>query len=315
MKLSQAMVETFATHIANQLPDSCTLVGIPRGGLAAAYLVASKRQVGQTILVRSADEPRWLPLPDQGTVLIDDLVATGSTLVQEAERLDQRIDAFAALVHKRIGDLPFQGQRLITGHSVPGDEWVEFPWESREQGGTPLDAVRRLIEYLGDDPTRDGLVGTPERVLRFYDELRAQREMDWNVTCFETTVDDLTIATGIPFASLCEHHMLPYEGTFAVGYLPEGEVLGLSKIPRAIQTLSAGLSIQEGLTAAVAEMVQKMTSTDDVAVISEAVHTCVTMRGPRSPGTRMVSSSMHGQFRKNQDLRNEFLAIARGAQK
>jgi GTP cyclohydrolase I len=319
-KMKQQEASEFARELLDMLPDgSCTLVGIPRGGLATAYLMATHRKPDTTIRVRSVDD--WTH--DQMTedlgcgepvVLVDDIAVTGETLLRTRDQIRKAagFTHYAVLVLKP-GNEAGLPTPLVNATRVPQEDWVEFPWESREVGGKPEDAVRRLIEYLGDDPTREGLEDTPRRVLGFLDELRERRTEPVVVTVFPTEVDDLTVVSGVPFDSLCEHHMLPYSGVMHVGYIPNGQVLGLSKIPRGIAAIAAGLTIQEGLTHEVGRFVARVAGTESVAVVSTATHTCVTMRGPRVPGTEMVSSSMQGRFRADADLRAEFMSIVRSS--
>ena len=316
-KISQVEAEELARKLLALImmkdeSQVITLVGIPRGGLVAAYLMKCQRFAGQTINVRSAaDYDRALMVADseQGPVyLVDDITVTGETLKRVSG--DFQLSGYLSLLLKR-GNEAGLPEPFHHADRVAEDEWVEFPWEANENSGKPEDAVRRLIEYLGDDPTREGVLDTPARVLRFYDELREGRE-PFNGTVFGSEADDLTIVAHVPFASLCEHHMLPYAGTMSVGYIPNGRVPGLSKIPRSIAMLSSGLTIQENLTREVGRLIGRMAGTESTAVVSRAIHSCVTMRGARVPGTEMVSSAMQGRFRNDSDLRSEFLSIIGG---
>ena len=311
--ISQSEAERMALQLNTFTEgERTTLVGIPRGGLAVAYLMKAQRLPNRTIEIRSLDD--WnstAQLTDFGrgsVYLVDDITVTGETLKRSSEGIS--FNGYLTMYLKRGSERGLPAN-LYHASSVPRDEWVTFPWETREREGKPEDAVRRLIEYLGDDPLREGLLETPRRVLSFYAELR-EAGKSFEATVFESQVEDLTVVRGVPFASLCEHHMLPYAGTMDVGYIPHGKVLGLSKIPRAITMLASGLTIQEGLTAQVNDLIQKIAGVESVGVVSRAVHTCVTMRGPRAPGTEMISSAMQGRFRSDYDLRSEFLSIIGG---
>lgn len=174
-----------------------------------------------------------------------------------------------------------------------------------------MQAVRTLILYLGDDPTRDGLVETPRRFLAFLDELKEFTQEDVSLTAFESVCDDLVIEHDIAFSSLCEHHMLPYFGRAQVGYLPTGKVIGASKIARIVYKFAAGLTIQEHLTHDVAHHLQTAAGLASVAVTTKAQHMCMEMRGVYAHGASLSYSAMLGEFRTSPVLRAEFLALTR----
>lgn len=293
-----------------------TLIGVPRGGLVAAYAIASKRFPDQGIHVRSidalSDDQLLADAAISDVYLVDDIFVTGGTIKRELEKRDASLFHGVLVLGFKQGAEREMPTNMKATYRWKQDEWVVFPWEYRELDGKPYDSVQRLIEYLGDDPTRPGLVDTPRRVLGYLDELKARRNAEVTATVFEMEqYDDLVVVRNIPFSSLCEHHMLPYHGTVDVGYLSSGTVLGLSKIPRAVDVIASGLTIQEGLTTMLAHAVSDMSKSEDIAVVSRATHTCVTMRGPRAPGTEMVASTMLGKFREG-SLRAEFLSLIGG---
>lgn len=321
LTLSISEVDRTCEQLASRfVSETTTLVGIPRGGITAAYAIASKRRPDQKIVVRSLDD--WpqsqadIDLRIGDVFLCDDIADSGRTLQQARETLAARgvyqpHIGNVTLGYKEHADGTTDHRLSHTVHRWSSDQWVVFPWENEGgQSAGPLDSVRRLIEYVGDNPERPGLQETPRRVLAFYDELKERREAEFEVTTFETSIDDIVVVKDIPFSSLCEHHMLPYHGTMSAAYLADGTVLGLSKIPRAVTAVAAGLTMQEGVTAQVAKAIQDMAKTEDVAVVSRAIHTCVTMRGPKTPGTEMMASSMHGKFRDS-DMRAEFFGLIR----
>ena len=178
-------------------------------------------------------------------------------------------------------------------------------------------AVRELLEALGEDPTREGLVRTPERVAAFLTEFTSGRDTN-PATVLETTFsaehDEMVIVTDIPFASICEHHLLPFVGKAHVGYIPSktGEVTGLSKLARAVDVVSKRLQMQERLTSQVADAIESALDPRGVIVVVEAEHMCMSMRGVRKPGHRTVTSSVRGVFRENVATRAEAMAIIRG---
>jgi len=191
----------------------------------------------------------------------------------------------------------------------------------REHAGDALDengdngrveaAVRRILEEIGEDPDRQGLLGTPERVHRMYTELTAGYHVDpdrlINNAVFDVDYSEMVIVKDIPFYSLCEHHLLPFFGSAAVAYIPRGRVIGLSKIPRVVEMYARRLQVQERLTQQVAEFLQDRLAPQGVGVVIEATHLCAVMRGVRKPGTIMTTSSVLGLFRTRDRTRAEFL--------
>jgi GTP cyclohydrolase I len=173
-------------------------------------------------------------------------------------------------------------------------------------------AVREILAEIGEDPDRDGLVGTPERVHRMYAELTAGYHVDperlVNGAIFEVDYSEMVIVKDIPFYSLCEHHLLPFFGTAAVAYIPEGRVIGLSKIPRIVETYARRLQVQERLTQQIADFLMARLGPQGVGVVVEATHLCAVMRGVRKPGTVMTTAAVLGIFRKNDKTRAEFFA-------
>lgn len=176
-------------------------------------------------------------------------------------------------------------------------------------------ATRELIEAIGEDPEREGLVGTPERVARMYAELFEGLRIDPRGLLsvgFEVGHDEMVILKDIPFYSVCEHHFMPFHGVAAVGYIPDGRVVGLSKLARLVDAYARRPQIQEQLTSQIADTLMEALQPDGVAVIIEAEHLCMTARGAKKPGSRMVTSATRGAFRKNDVTRAEFLSLVRG---
>ena len=175
------------------------------------------------------------------------------------------------------------------------------------------DAVRTLLSEIGEDPTREGLLGTPERVRRMYDELTAGYHVDpdalLNGACFNVDYDEMVVVRDIEFFSLCEHHLLPFIGRAHVGYLPKGRVIGLSKIPRIVDMYAQRLQVQERLTVQVADFLMERLEPKGVACVVEATHLCTMMRGVKKQEATMVTSSMVGTFRRDARPRAEFMGL------
>jgi GTP cyclohydrolase IA len=174
-------------------------------------------------------------------------------------------------------------------------------------------AVRMLLEEMGEDPERPGLLGTPGRVSRMYAELTSGYRTDpdalINGACYEVDYDEMVVVRDIEFYSLCEHHLLPFFGRVHVGYLPRGTVIGLSKIPRIVEMYAKRLQLQERMTTEVAEFLMQRLNAKGVGCVVEASHLCTMMRGVKKEEARMVTSSMLGTFRRDGRTRNEFLRL------
>ena len=178
-------------------------------------------------------------------------------------------------------------------------------------------AVRTLLRWTGDDPDREGLVDTPSRVVRAYEEFFAGYTVDpvdLLARSFEETdgYDEMVVLRDIRLESHCEHHMVPIIGRAHVAYLPEGRVVGISKLARVVEVYAKRLQIQEKLTAQVANTINEVLKPKGVAVVIEAAHQCMTTRGVHKPGVTMVTSRMLGAFRDDPSTRREFLAMIAG---
>jgi GTP cyclohydrolase I len=172
-------------------------------------------------------------------------------------------------------------------------------------------AVFEVLKAVGEDPEREGLQNTPERVSRMYAELlsgySADPEKIINGALFNINYDEMVLVRDIEFYSLCEHHLLPFLGRAHVAYLPKGKVIGLSKIPRIVDMYARRLQVQERMTRQIADLLQHTLEPQGVAVVVEAVHMCSMMRGVKKHDARMTTSAMHGAFRANLATRQEFL--------
>lgn len=172
-------------------------------------------------------------------------------------------------------------------------------------------AVRQILESVGEDPNRQGLQRTPERVARMYDELLEGYEVDpialINGALFEVDYGEIVVVKDIDFYSLCEHHMLPFFGKVHVAYLPNGRVIGLSKIPRIVEMFARRLQVQERMTRQIADFIHEVIEPLGVAVAVEGVHMCSMMRGVKKANASMVTTAMVGEFQHDSILRSEFM--------
>ena len=173
------------------------------------------------------------------------------------------------------------------------------------------EAVRRILVNVGEDPEREGLLRTPERIARMYDEVLAGYHVDpialVNDALFDVEYDEMIVVKDIEFFSMCEHHMLPFFGKAHVAYIPSEKVIGLSKIPRIVEMFARRLQVQERMTRRIAELIEEILEPQGVGVVVDGAHMCSMMRGVRKESARMVTSAMLGNFKTNEKTRNEFL--------
>jgi GTP cyclohydrolase I len=191
------------------------------------------------------------------------------------------------------------GRGKLEGISFNGDPRIET-------------AVREILSGIGEQPDREGLLKTPSRVARMYAELTAGYHIDpaalINDAIFSVDYDEMVLVKNIDFYSLCEHHMLPFMGQVHVAYIPNGRVVGLSKIPRIVEMFARRLQVQERMTVQIADFINEHLEPAGVAVVAEGVHMCSVMRGVKKANASMVTSAMRGTFRDDSMTRQEFMA-------
>jgi len=178
-------------------------------------------------------------------------------------------------------------------------------------------AVSSIIEAIGEDPGREGLRDTPQRIADMYNEIFAGLDMDAKTELtvgFEVGHREMVILRDIPFYSMCEHHLLPFYGVAHVGYIPneEGRVVGVSKLARVVEVFAKRLQLQERMTSQIADAILEALQPDGVAVVIQAEHLCMTMRGIKKPGSNVITSATRGLFRTRAATRAEFLALLQG---
>ena len=196
------------------------------------------------------------------------------------------------------------------------DAMLEPGWQEKMDFVAIEAATAQILKAVGEDPQREGLQKTPARIARMYVELFSGYHADpaavVNGAVFEVKYDEMVIVRDIEFYSLCEHHMLPFIGRAHIAYIPNGKVLGLSKIPRIVDIFARRLQVQERMTRQIADVLRDLLQPQGVAVVVEAMHLCSMMRGVKKHDARMTTSAMHGAFRANLATRQEFLANIRG---
>jgi GTP cyclohydrolase I len=216
--------------------------------------------------------------------------------------LPDHVKKIVAEIETEIGEVPGDAESAIEGGPLGG----------HAGNGRVEAAVREILTEIGEEPDREGLVGTPARVHRMYTELTAGYHVDparlMNGAIFDVDYSEMVVVKDIPFYSLCEHHLLPFFGAAAVAYIPRGRVVGLSKIPRIVEMYARRLQVQERMTQQIADFLQDHLAPQGVGVVVEATHLCAVMRGVRKPGTIMTTSAVLGLFRSRDKTRSEFLA-------
>lgn len=180
---------------------------------------------------------------------------------------------------------------------------------------TMEEAVNKILEGIGENPNRQGLQKTPLRVAKMYKEVTAGYHQDpkeiINGAIFDVPYDEMVVVANIEFYSLCEHHMLPFYGVAHVGYLPEGRVIGLSKIPRIVDMFARRLQVQENMTRQIADTLQRELNPQGVGVVVEGRHMCMMMRGVQKDQAKMITSTLLGAFKDDEKTRSEFLHLIR----
>ena len=254
--------------------------GIPRGGSIVAGLAQ-----------RYGAIPVLEPL--QASVAIDDIIDSGAT--QERVYKDYNLKTIALVDKDKEGI----------------KEWVHFPWEEPPEQDIQS-SIMRCLQYLGEDLSRDGLKDTPYRVVKSWNELYGGYNVDLSklLRWFDDPTDEMIISKDIQFYSMCEHHMLPFFGKASVAYIPDGKVIGISKLSRIVETYARRLQTQERLTQQIGESLEGIVK--GVAVHIEAQHLCMKARGVNQQQSAMVTNYLTGVFRDKPEARNEFLmAVAK----
>ncbi len=203
----------------------------------------------------------------------------------------------------------------VTGSLAGEDDDATLLTQTRVDQARIAKAVREILAAIGEDPDREGLRGTPDRVARMYGELFGGLHANPRQHLrkfFTETCDEVVLVRDISFNSMCEHHLLPFMGHAHIGYLPNGRVVGLSKLARVVEEVARRPQVQERMTEQIADLLVEELQAKGVAVVIEAAHTCMTIRGVRKPGCLCVTSAMKGYFRANASSRAEIMTLIYG---
>lgn len=270
-RLNWNEVQELVLAMKSRMDKYRTVYGVPRGGCIVAALV------GGVIVDK----------PEDADVIVDDLIDSGATY--------RRYAAYQKPFHT-----------LLTKEHK--DKWIVFPWEQNPISDVKENVVR-LLQFIGEDVEREGLLRTPERYCEMFQKLTTAPP--FNMTVFENEgTDQMVIQQHIPFYSLCEHHLVPFFGEAAVAYLPNKKIVGISKLARTVEYFARRLQNQERLTQQVASYIQEGLQPLGVAVVMKARHLCVEMRGIQKPGTETITSAMLGVFREGA-ARQEFINLCK----
>lgn len=278
------------------------IYGVPRGGVPLAMRLIS---FGGFSLIE--DESELARVAGDKVLVVDDLIDSGATR-KRFEEFD-----FAVLYWKDRMDIDAL-DRVYHVKRSPPDVWLRFWYEGKQE--TVQDNVRRIFEYIGEDPNREGLKETPDRVIRSYDELFSGYgvEPESVFKVFEEKYDELVLLRDIEMYSMCEHHMLPFSGRAHIAYIAEGRVIGVSKLARLLEVFSRRLQVQERIGVQVVEALMKHLNPKGAACIIEARHLCMSCRGVGKQNSVMVTSALRGCFRQEVDARNELMTLIAGNQ-
>jgi GTP cyclohydrolase I len=238
--------------------------------------------------------------PEDATVFVDDIVDKGNTRHRFNSLYGNK--PFYALVDKTTPECDCQGS------------WVSFPWERMNNEDAPTENIVRLLQYIGEDPTREGLKETPNRVIRSYETLFGGYKQDPKdvMKVFEDgACDEMVLLKGIPFTSCCEHHMLPFLGRAHIAYIPNGKVIGVSKLARILEIYARRLQIQERIGQQITQCLMEYLKPKGAACILEATHLCMACRGVQKQDSVMITSSLRGAFLDEAMTRSEFMSMIR----
>ncbi|MFA6971398.1 MAG: GTP cyclohydrolase I FolE [Gallionella sp.] len=285
----EADVEKLAGLVKAGSRQFDNIYGVPRGGTIVAMLLS--RHLKLPLI------DAWQITPK--TLIVDDLIDSGATMKKFSK------DVCRAVLYKK----PYSPD-VVNCWVREVEDWIEFFYENTAKD--IADNVTRILEYIGENPNREGLKDTPHRVVRMYGEIfggYAQDPENLFKAVFTSDVDEMVIIRDIPFFSHCEHHMVPFFGKCHIAYLPKGKVLGLSKFSRLVEIYAKRLQIQEHLTKEIADAIDKHLKPAGVAVVIEARHLCTEMRGVKKHNNTTITSVTKGSFRENPQTRNEFLTL------
>jgi GTP cyclohydrolase I len=282
---SHRLALTIENHLDSTRGAYSSIYAIPRGGVPVALLM------NEILLLPMLEQENQIT---SSTLIVDDICDSGRTLAKFP-------DNDAAVIYKKTNNIKPRWCLFDT------DDWIEFPYEQTARDEE--DNIVRMLETLGEDVSREGLRDTPKRVMKFYREFLSPEK--FNFTTFEgESYDEMIIQKDIPFFSLCEHHLAPFFGTATVAYIPDGKIVGLSKLARTVDLYARRFQNQERITSQIAERLTEELNPLGVAVILKARHFCMEMRGIKTHDVSTTTSKLTGVFKDKPEARAEFMSIA-----
>lgn len=285
-----------AQAIRKRYPKAEYLWGVPRGGIPAALAIVAHHEF----------HFRLSPTATTADVIVDDLVDTGNTRLRFNDR------PFAALFSK--GAI-VQCAAFAIGKQMPDNAWLVFPWEATLEGSAE-DIVTRMLQFIGEDPKRGGLQETPKRVIKAWGEWFSGYRVEPSdvLKSFKDgadKVDEMVVVRDIPVYSHCEHHLAPFFGVAHVGYIPNGCIVGLSKLVRLVDVFAKRLQVQERLTNQIADSLMADLKAKGAGVVIECRHLCMESRGVQKAGATTVTSAMRGAMMTKPEARAELMVLVR----
>ena len=281
-------IEAVAEKIKNSGKEYFFIYGVPRGGTYPAAMLA------QILDVKQIFDPAEIT---PQTLIVDDLIDSGMTLAKYTND--------KAVIYAKPGNLDAV---KYYGRAVAND-WVVFPDET---GAGIEENLKRTLQYIGEDTTREGLLETPKRMRKAYDEIFAGYKInpkDLVKTFVQGTCKEMVMLKNCEFYSTCEHHFFPFFGHVSIGYIPNDKVIGVSKLARLVDCFSKRMQIQERMTSQIADFLEQELGAKGVIVVCEGVHFCMTSRGIKKQDATMVTSAVRGIFQDDAQARNEFLSL------
>ena len=261
---------------------------VPRGGYLLGIILADSLKLP----VAGCKEA----ITDK-TLIVDDLIDSGKTLSEFK-------DNDKAVLYVKHGK-----KKLATYYLHETDAWIKFPDEKDDE---VQEHITRIMQYIGEDTSREGLLETPKRVQRAYDEIFSgykQNPKDLMKTFTQGTCEEMVILKNCEFYSTCEHHMFPFFGHISIGYIPNKKVIGISKLARLVDLYAKRMQIQERMTTQIADTIMKDLDAKGVYVVCEGVHFCMRSRGVKKQDASMITSAVRGVFKKDAKARQEFLSL------
>lgn len=293
IELNNKQLEELVAKLAVKIDKTKVrnIYGIPRGGYAIAILLGSMLE--KPIIVSKEDI-----LKD--TLIVDDLIDSGKTLSEYPN--NQKAVLFVK--HGKTNQVDYYVKEV--------NDWVKFPDEPQEE---VQEHITRVMQYIGEDVSREGLLETPKRVQNAIDEIFSgyNQDPDTLMKVFKDgSCQEMVILKNCEFYSTCEHHMFPFFGHISIGYIPNGKVIGISKLARLVDCFAKRMQIQERMTSQIADTIVEKLNPLGVIVICEGVHFCMRSRGVKKQDASMITSAVRGIFKEDSKARQEFLSLIKG---